>query len=96
MEREGLQRGSLASRLTATSGVEVGSIYEFWEHGQSGEVFAVRLNRQRQITGCKGPLFSNQIRQEKLYDYRYDEDPRDLSWIERHRENWAPALSLYW
>src|SRR5688572_29589515 len=65
MEREGLQRGSLASRLTAPNGADGGSVYEFWEHGQSGEVFAVRLNRHRQITGCKGPLFSNQIRQEK-------------------------------
>lgn len=95
MEREGLQRGSLASRLTAPSGAEGGSLYEYWEHGQSGEVFAVRLNRQRQITGCKGPLFSDQIRLEKLYDYGYDEDPRDLTWIESHRENWVPALFLY-
>jgi hypothetical protein len=68
-----------------------GSSYELWEHGQSGAVFAVRLDRARRITGCSGPLFSNQIRPGELAFYSYDEDPRDLRWIEQHRENWDPA-----
>jgi len=74
---------------------EVAFTYEFWEHGQSGEVFAVRLDWQRRITGCQGPLFSNQIRNERLRAYHYDEDPADLAWIEKHRESWAPAGFLY-
>jgi hypothetical protein len=64
--------------------------YELWEHGQSGEVFAVRLNGQR-ITGCRGPLFSNQVHAAKLREHPYDDDPSDLAWIERHRENWVPC-----
>jgi hypothetical protein len=67
------------------------STYEFWEHGQSGAVFAVRLSADRRVTGCTGPLFSNQIRTVELPRYAYDDDPRELSWIERHRESWAPA-----
>ena len=63
--------------------------YELWEHGQSGEVFAVRLNRVGRITGCRGPLFSNEMRTSRLPEYRYDDDPGDLAWIEAHRENWA-------
>jgi hypothetical protein len=65
--------------------------YELWEHGQSGEVFAVRLSGNGMITGCRGPLFSNEMRTSRLPHYRYDEDPGDLQWIEAHRENWIPS-----
>jgi hypothetical protein len=65
--------------------------YELWEHGQSGEVFAVRLNTEGEITGCCGPLLSNQVLTYQLPAHRYDEDPEDLTWIEEHRENWLPC-----
>jgi hypothetical protein len=73
------------------SAMKLGCRYEFWAHGQSGEVFAVRLNVKGSITGCRGPLLSNEMRTARLPEYRYDEDPRDLAWIEAHRESWAPS-----
>jgi hypothetical protein len=66
------------------------TIYRFWEHGQSGSVFAVRLNEQERLTGCHGPLLSNEIRAAQLPRYLYDEDPKQLAWIEGHRDNWVP------
>jgi len=75
-------------------GLATGCTFEFWEHGQSGEIFAVRLGQDRRITGCKGPLFSNQIRSDELSRWRFDSDPRDLAWIEAHRENWVRATFL--
>ena len=83
-----LASGADAYRLPDRS---EGSSYELWEHGQSGAVFAVRLDSARQITGCWGPLLSNQIRVAHLDGYPYDDNPRDLAWIERHRDNWEPA-----
>jgi hypothetical protein len=64
--------------------------YEFWEHGQSGEVYAIRLDPQGRITGCRGPLLSDQIHTDQLPHYPYDSDPTDLTWIDQTRENWAP------
>ena len=70
--------------------MESQATYEFWEHGQSGEVFAIRLNRTgRRITGMRGPLFSNQLYSARLADQPYDEDPSDLAWVEKHRDNWT-------
>lgn len=65
-------------------------IYRFWEHGQSGAVFAVRLDQDERLTGCCGPLLSNEISASELPFYFYDENPKDLAWIEGHRENWVP------
>ena len=64
--------------------------YQFWEHGQSGEVFAIRLDGSGRITGLRGPLFSNQMLSNQLPVYRYDDDPEDLAWLEARRENWVP------
>jgi hypothetical protein len=64
---------------------------ELWEHGQSGEVFAVRLNRTGQVTGMRGPLLSNQLYNGALAGVEWDEDPRDVQWLERHRESWLPS-----
>ena len=64
--------------------------YELWEHGQSGEVFAVRLDRTGHITGLRGPLLSNQLYNGAL-GAEFDDNPTDLQWLERHRESWVPA-----
>lgn len=66
-------------------------IFEFWERGQSGEVFAMQLDYNGVVTGCYGPLVSNQIRSSALPNYPYFDDPGYLAWIETHRENWAPT-----
>jgi hypothetical protein len=66
-----------------------GTLYDLWEHGQSGTVFAVRMNETGRLTGCCGPLLSNQIRVSALEQYPYDENPRDLAWIEADREDWV-------
>ena len=83
--------GAESLRSSGNSDRKNDHIYEFWEHGQSGAVFAIRLNRKRQVTGCLGPLFSNQIQGERLAVYGYDDNPKDLRWIEAHRENWTPS-----
>lgn len=67
------------------------SHYELWEHGQSGEVFAVRLDRGGHVTGLRGPLLSNQLYNGALGTLEFDEDPRDVQWVEDHRENWVPS-----
>lgn len=66
-----------------------GARYALWEHGQSGEVFAVRMNETGRLTGCWGPLLSSQVVSLDCARVPYDEDPKDLVWIEEHRENWA-------
>ncbi|MGV3721329.1 MAG: hypothetical protein ACO1SX_10515 [Actinomycetota bacterium] len=64
--------------------------YEIWEHGQSGEVFAVRLDAAGRITGCRGPLVSEQLIPVEPASYEYDEDPDSLTWLEATREHWEP------
>ena len=64
--------------------------YELWEHGQSGEVFAVRLDRTGQITGLRGPLLSNQLYNGAL-TAEFDDNPADVRWLEKHRESWVPS-----
>ena len=95
MQREKWESALRTRDVADEAGAATGCTFEFWEHGQSGEVFAVRLGRDQRITGCKGPLFSNQIRSEELSGWRFDSDPRALAWIESHRENWVPATFLY-
>ena len=67
------------------------SSYELWEHGQSGAVFAVRLEENGSITGCRGPLVSAEIMGAAPARFQYDTDPAALAWIQRHRENWTPS-----
>ena len=91
-----MQRGSVTEEEAATTFGSAADrmghhTYQYWEHGQSGAIFAIRLNRWGQVTGCRGPLLSNEIREERLPWLPYDEDLRDLTWIERHRDNWEPA-----
>lgn len=71
--------------------MESTTTYELWEHGQSGEVFAVRLDRTGHITGLRGPLLSNQLYNGALAAAEFDEDPDDVKWLESHRESWVPA-----
>ena len=76
--------------ITLTRSVPPANTFEFWEHGQSGEVFAVRLDRGGAVTGLHGPLVSDQIHTAELPSYPYDAGTDDLQWVEAHRENWAP------
>lgn len=66
------------------------SSYEIWEHGQSGEVFAVRLNAAGRITGCCGPMVSEQLIPVEPEGYEYDHDPKSLEWLESTRAHWEP------
>lgn len=75
--------------------MQTNNTYAFWAHGQSGEVFAVRLDGSDRIDGCYGPLLSRDIRDRELPRYPYSTDPGALAWIERHRENWAPSELAY-
>ena len=70
--------------------MQFGSTYEIWEHGPSGEVFAVRLDPQGGITGCRGPLVSEQLIPAEPASYEYDQDPESLTWLEATREHWEP------
>src|SRR5438105_963697 len=72
MQRERWESALLTREAAEEAGSATGCTFEFWEHGQSGEVFAVRLGRDRRVTGCKGPLFSNQIRSDELSFGRFD------------------------
>ena len=91
MQRESVSAAGVDTQLGSAAERMSPSTYQFWEHGQSGAIFAIRLNRRGQVTGCRGPLLSNEICEADLPRLSYDEDLRDLGWIERHRESWEPA-----
>ncbi len=64
--------------------------YRFWERGQSGSVFAVRFDERGRLTGCHGPLVSNEIRSNALPSYPYDDRGATLARLEAQREQWTP------
>ena len=69
--------------------------YEFWEHDQSGEIYAVRLNDRGDIDGFYGPLLSHQVRADRLAQFPYESDPKVVRWIENDRDDWIyPELVL--
>lgn len=48
--------------------------YEFWRDKKSGEVWAIRLDADRQVTGVCGVLFEHEIVTENLPDFHYSDD----------------------
>jgi len=53
-------------------------------------VFAVRLDVMGRITGCRGPVVSEQLIPVEPAGYDYDEDLDSLAWLEATREHWEP------
>lgn len=65
--------------------------YEFWEHDQSGGVYAIRLNARGGVTGYRGPLFSQQIVGANPGALEYSSDSAGIGRIELHRSDWYPS-----
>lgn len=64
--------------------------YEYWQHGGSGEVWAVRLDPSGDVTGSCGPLhYSEYRRPELLPDYHYDDAPEDADWVQEHEREFS-------
>lgn len=69
--------------------------YEYWQHGHSGEVWAVRLSPLGRLTGTCGPLhYTEHGRPELLPDYHYDDDDDETAWIRQHDREFTPLYHL--
>jgi hypothetical protein len=60
--------------------------YEFWRHGRTGEVWAVKLV-EGVVVGCCGPLHHDDLDRDFLEGLDYAEEP--AASIEAAREEWA-------
>lgn len=53
--------------------------YQFWQHVESGGIYAVRLE-QGALTGICGPLDRDEVRRETLSAFDYDDRRDDVAW----------------
>lgn len=61
--------------------------YEFWRHGPTGDVRAVKL-RDGVVVACTGPLHHDDIEPDFLEGLDYGEE--DSAAVEAAREEYAP------
>jgi hypothetical protein len=64
--------------------------YEFWRHGPTGEVWAVKL-KDGIVVACAGPLHYDDIDSDFLDSLDYGED--GAAAIEASREEYVPLMS---
>lgn len=60
--------------------------YQFWQHVESSEIYAVRLERG-EPTGICGPLHRDEARLENLPAFDYDDQRDDLAWVQEFAPN---------
>jgi hypothetical protein len=61
--------------------------YQFWKHSKTGEVYAVRIDKDGIVTGAVGPMHYLDRKDEDLPYYEYDDDPEDGEWMQRNKDN---------
>jgi hypothetical protein len=54
------------------------TVWQFWQHEKSGEVFAVKVTND-EVTGVCGPLHHDEVIEVLLPDFHYEIE--DIDWI---------------
>lgn len=57
--------------------------YQFWQHVESGEFYAVRREHGA-LTGICGPLHRGELRRENLPAFDYDDQRDDVAWAQEY------------
>lgn len=81
-------------RQTALAGcedeetVDTQPTYQFWCHQRSGERYAIRIEGGH-VTGACGPLHYNEVEEELLPDYHYDDEPDLAEDIDANQDDYG-------
>lgn len=67
------------------------AFWQFWQDRQSGEVWAVVVERAGAVVGSCGPFAASQADTTLLPYLPYVR--RDVAWLERHRHQFSPLAS---
>ena len=61
---------------------------QYWQHNNSGERYAVRLNENNEVVEATNALYYQDITETNLQEWNFDGEPEMVDWLNQTRDEY--------